>query len=179
MILNAFLGAIRRARADGELLDRTFWVGIVLKGLDGTLELIGGALLLFLSPHELNGIAQDIFQHELIEDPHDFLANSALHLTSTLSVSSTLFGAVYLLLHGVAKVILVWAVLRNKFWAYPWLIAFLLVFIVYQTYEMVVHFSIGLLLLTVFDIFITWLTWLEYGKRRRHHTAGAAPTAQV
>jgi uncharacterized membrane protein len=91
-----------------------------------------------------------------------------LRLTSTLTVSSTLFGAAYLLVHGIAKVVLVWAVLRDRLWAYPWLIAFLLVFIGYQAYEMIVHFSLGLLLLTIMDGLIVWLTWLEYRKRRRN-----------
>ncbi|MDQ1545193.1 MAG: hypothetical protein QOH69_97 [Actinomycetota bacterium] len=157
-----------RWRAGGTLLDRTFWVGIVLKGLDGVLELVGGVLLFFFTPHQLNEVTQAIFQHELVEDPHDFLANSLLHLTSTLTVSSTLFGAAYLLVHGIAKVVLVWAVLRDRLWAYPWLIAFLLVFIGYQAYEMIVHFSLGLLLLTIMDGLIVWLTWLEYRKRRRN-----------
>ena len=31
-------------------LDTTFKIGLVLKGLDGILEVIGGILLLFLSP---------------------------------------------------------------------------------------------------------------------------------
>jgi hypothetical protein len=56
----------------------------------------------------------------------------------------------------------------------PWLIAFLLVFIVYQGYELIVAFSWGLLLLTVFNIFIVYLTWREYGihraRRRRCET---------
>ena len=33
-----------------DLLDQTFEVGIVLKGLDGVLEVLGGLLLLVVSP---------------------------------------------------------------------------------------------------------------------------------
>jgi uncharacterized membrane protein len=33
-----------------DLLDQTFEVGIILKGLDGILEVLGGLLLLVLSP---------------------------------------------------------------------------------------------------------------------------------
>jgi uncharacterized membrane protein len=156
-----------RARRDGRALDITFRISIVLKGADGFIELIGGALLLFLSPTALNDIAQVVFQHELLQDPHDFIATHVLHLTAGLDESSTLFGAVYLMLHGLVKVVLVWAVLREKLWAFPWMIAFLLAFIAYQGYEMALHFTIGLLLLTIFDVFVTWLTALEYRKRRR------------
>ena len=70
------------------------------------------------------------------------------------------------LLHGVVKIVLVWAVLKEKLWAYPWMIAFLLVFIAYQLYRISVSFSWGMVLLTAFDIFIVWITWREYRLRR-------------
>jgi uncharacterized membrane protein len=155
------------ADGNGRALDLTFRISIVLKGLDGALEVIGGVLLLLLTPTALNGIARVVFQHELIEDPTDFVATHVLHLTAGLSVSATLFGAAYLLLHGLVKVVLVWAVLRERLWAFPWMIAFLAAFIVYQSYEMILRFSVGLLLLTLFDVFVTWLTIVEYRKRRR------------
>ena len=36
-----------------------------------------------------------------------------------------MFAAVYLLSHGLSKIVLVALVLRDKLWAYPWLIALL------------------------------------------------------
>lgn len=147
-------------------LDRTFRVSLILKGLDGVLELIGGLLLLVVTPVQIGDLGRFLTQHELAQDPRDFVANSLLHLTSNLSGSASLFGAVYLLLHGVVKIVLVWAVLKEKLWAYPWMIAFLLVFIVYQVYRISVAFSWGMVLLTAFDIFIVWITWHEYRLRR-------------
>lgn len=159
------------------LLDRTFFISLVLKGLDGVLELVGGVLLLIVTPAQLGAVARFLTQHELSEDSHDLIANSLLHLTSNLSVSATLFGAIYLLLHGLVKIVLVWAVLKDQLWAYPWMIAFLLVFIVYQAYQILVSFSLGLLLLTAFDIFVVYLTWREYGiHRTRRRSEGATTT---
>ena len=148
------------------VLDRTFRVSLILKGLDGVLELIGGILLLVVTPVQLSDLARFLTQHELAQDPRDFVANSLLHLTSNLSGSASLFGANYLLLHGIVKIVLVWAVLKEKLWAYPWMIAFLLVFIAYQAYRISVAFSWGMVLLTAFDIFIVWITWHEYRIRR-------------
>ena len=148
------------------VLDRTFSVSLILKGLDGVLELVGGVLLLLVSPQQIGDIARFVTQHELGEDPNDVIANALLHLTTSLSLSASLFGAVYLLLHGLVKIVLVVAVLRDKLWAYPWMIAFLLVFIAYQSYQIIVAFSWPLVLLTLFDIFIVWLTWREYGIHR-------------
>ena len=52
----------------------------------------------------------------------------------------------------------------------PWMIAFLIVFIVYQIYRMTFAFSIGLLGLTIFDVVVVWLTYREYGKQRAART---------
>jgi len=149
-----------------DLLDRTFEVGIILKGLDGVLEVIGGVLLLVVSPETMNRLAATLTQHELSEDPKDFFATHLLRLTHGLTHSTVRFAAAYLLLHGLVKIVLVVSLLRNKLWAYPWTIAFLVVFIVYQLYRIALAPTAGLVALTVFDAFVAWLTWREYGKQR-------------
>ncbi len=149
-----------------DLLDQTFVVGIVLKGLDGVLEVVGGLLLFIVTPATIDRVTRALTQHELSEDPHDFIATHLLHAATDLSGSSLQFGAAYLLSHGAIKIVLVAALLRNKRWAYPWMIAFLLAFIAYQAYRMTFAPSIGLAGLTVFDAFIAWLTYREYGKQR-------------
>ncbi len=104
----------------GDRLDRAFAVAIILKGLDGILEVVGGVLLLVVSPTTIDQVSRALTQHELSEDPHDFLATHVLHAAGSLTGSSLQFGAAYLLLHGVVKIVLVAALLRDKIWAYPW-----------------------------------------------------------
>jgi uncharacterized membrane protein len=159
-------------------LDKTFKVGLVLKGLDGVLEVAGGILLLFLSPNAIQHLVRVLTAHELSEDPHDLVARYLLHTTAHLSHGTTLFGAIYLLSHGIAKVVLVALVLRDRLWAYPWLIALLLAFIAYQLYQIIaVHFSAGLTALTVFDAFLVWLTWREYRSKRARQREARSPAA--
>jgi uncharacterized membrane protein len=134
------------------------------------LEVVGGFLLLVVSPATIDQVSRALTQHELSEDPHDFLATHLLHAAGSLTGSSLQFGAAYLLLHGVVKIVLVAALLKDKIWAYPWMLAFLLVFIVYQSYRMTFAFSIGLLGLTIFDLVVVWLTYREYGKQRAART---------
>ena len=166
------------ARPLSPALDKTFKIGLVLKGLDGILEVAGGILLLFLSPHAIEHIARSLTAHELSEDPHDVIARYILHTSSHLTTSTTLFGAIYLLSHGAAKIVVVALVLRDKLWAYPWLIVLLLAFIVYQLYRLtVVHFSVGLTALTVFDVVLVWLTWREYQAKRAPRPPGKIPAA--
>jgi uncharacterized membrane protein len=148
-----------------DLLDQTFEVGIILKGVDGALEVIGGLLLLVVSPATIDRVVTSLTQHELSEDPHDFLATHLLKTAHGLTVSAVLFGALYLLAHGLVKVILVGALLKNQLWAYPWTIVFLGVFILYQVYRLSLKPSVGLAALTVFDAVIAWLTYREYRKQ--------------
>ena len=171
--------AAKEAEPLSPALDKTFKIGLMLKGLDGVLEVIGGILLLFLTPQAIQHVVRALTAHELSEDPHDMIARYLLHTTAHLHHGTTLFGAIYLLSHGIAKVVLVALVLRDKLWAYPWLIGLLLAFIAYQLYQITaVHFSVGLTLLTVFDAILVWLTWREYRARRaKQHRAEAAVAA--
>jgi uncharacterized membrane protein len=154
-----------RISSGDKLLDRTFFVSLIVKLADGVLELVGGAVLLLMTPGQIQAAVAAVTRGELAEDPNDLVANLLVRYAGQLNVSLTVFGAWYLLVHGVVKVLLVAAVLRDHLWAYPWLIGFLVAFIGFQSYELVVHYSWGLLLLTLFDIFIVYLTVREY---RRH-----------
>jgi uncharacterized membrane protein len=167
-------------RIDGahKLLDRTFFIGLILKGLDGVVELVGGIVLLLITPAQISALVRALTRHELSEDPHDLIANWLIDYTSSLGVSATVFGAVYLLAHGIVKVVLVVAVLRGKLWAYPWLIGFLVAFIGYQGFVLIAQFSVGLLLLTLFDIFIVVLTVREYRLHRRRRAARIASASE-
>ena len=158
----------------GEFLNATFRISLVLKGVDGLLELVGGILLLLVTPGQISSLVRTLTQHELSVDSGDLLATAARHAADSLTVSASTFAAAYLLLHGLVKIVLVWAVLKDYLWAYPWMIAFLLVFIVFQSYRITVSFSWALVLLTLFDVLIVWLTWREY-RIRRNQVAGTRP----
>jgi uncharacterized membrane protein len=148
-----------------DLTDRAFRIGLLLKGLDGLLECIGGIFLLLIKPEQINSWAKTLTEGELSRDPHDFFANHILKTAHDLTGASLIFGALYLLSHGVVKIVLVIEVLRNHLWAYMALIIVTGLFVVYQVYRIADSFSISLFLLTIFDLVIIYLTQKEY---RRH-----------
>ena len=76
-------------------LDRVFEIGIIGKGLNGAVELLGGLLLLFVTPEWIRHLAVSVTRVELSEDPHDFIATHLLHTTNGLTGNAVLFGAVY------------------------------------------------------------------------------------
>lgn len=149
------------------LLDKTYEVGIVIKGIDGILELIGGILVLVLSPSAITGIARLLTEHEIQEDPHDFIATHILQLGHHLAQGPNYFAAAFLLTHGAVKVFLVTCLLLNKLWAYPWALVVLSLFLVYQLYQMVVRPSFAMAFLSVLDAVIIWLIYREWQQVRR------------
>ena len=153
-------------------LDRVFEIGIVAKGLNGAAELVGGLLLLLLGPDRLHRWVAALTQGELSEDPQDVVARYLLRTSNGLDGQAVLFGAAYLLVHGLVKVVLVVALLRNKLWAYPWMIGVLLAFIAYQVYRIALSPSAGLIALTVFDALIVALTWREWRVQRADRAFG-------
>jgi len=151
-------------RAD--ILHRVFTLGIWLKGFDGVLEIVGGVLLLVTNPSTLNRFVMVLTQHELVEDPKDWLATTMRHMVAQLSANTQLFGSLYLIIHGLVKLGIVVGVWQGYRSAYPVAIGFLSLFIAYQLYRLSYQPSLGLLLLTLFDVVIVGLTWREY----RQHT---------
>src|SRR3954467_14631952 len=59
-------------------LDRVFEVGVILKGLDGLLEAVGGLLLLAVTPAAIDRVMVRLTQHELSEDPNDVIVRRLL-----------------------------------------------------------------------------------------------------
>jgi uncharacterized membrane protein len=145
--------------------DKAFRISLYLKGIDGLLETAGGIFLLIIRPEQINRFVAWLTHDELSQDPHDLIANHILKTAHHLTGASLAFGAAYLLAHGIVKLVLVVEVIRNHLWAYIGLIGVTALFVVYQVYRMADKFSLGLLLLTLFDLLIIYLTQNEY---RRH-----------
>lgn len=144
------------------ILDKVFEGGIILKGISGTLEFIGGALLFFVSPASIHNFIVFITQKELLTDPNDMVAN--LLLTSTQHLGgSRAFLVIYLWIHATIKLIAVIGILKNQLWAYPFSLISLGALMLYQIYSIIfVSVSVGMILLTIFDVFILWLILREY-----------------
>lgn len=159
------------------LYHRAFDVGILLKGLDGLLECIGGLALLLTTRREILAAVGWLTRAELIEDPGDFVATHLAHLAQQLSLGTQHFAGFYLLGHGVIKLGLVIGLLRGARWSYPAAVVFLTAFIGYQGYRLAHTPSLALSLLTALDIAVVLLIIREW--RRRISVASAAKSARA
>jgi len=145
-----------------KLREFLFRASVSLKGLDAGLEIVGGAALLTVSPDWILRAISFLTQDELAEDPRDLVANHLLHAAQSLSLGTERFAAIYLLSHGIIKIGLVGALLKDKLWAYPAAVIVFGAFIVYQLYRFSFTHGLGLIALSLFDAIVIWLIWLEY-----------------
>ena len=155
----------RGVRRESGRLHRLFQAAVVLKGIDGILETIGGALLLLVSPAALQWIVIVLTQHELAEEPDDWLVAALRHAADGFSMETKHFASAYLIGHGVLKVFLAVSLLRERLWAFPAALAVLALFVVYQSLRFVRTHSLLLLTLTAVDLVVMVLIWREYRVR--------------
>jgi uncharacterized membrane protein len=144
------------------LLHGTFRTGITLKGVGGLTETIGGVLLWFISPAQLSGMVTAFLEQEHLRHPHDVITSHFINLARDIGQADPVFASLYLLSHGIVKTVLVIALWFNKLWAYPLTIAVFGGFMVYQVYRYTHTHSFALMVLTIFDAAVVWLTWMEY-----------------
>ncbi len=144
------------------LFHRFFNIGVWMKGIDGILEISAGILTLAVKKSTVINLILLITQQELIEDPHDVVANLLRQAAGHITTSSKTFGGLYLIAHGAINVFLAAQLLRGRLWSYPAAIAVLCVFVGYQVYRIILHHSLLLTLITGLDVIIVYLIWREY-----------------
>ena len=150
-------------------LHLAFQISLIVKGIFALLEIVGGIAAYFVSQQFLLSLILAVTRDELIEDPGDVVVRYLLQTAHDFSLSTQYFTSIYLLSHGVIKAVLIVGLLREKLWYYPVAIIVFVSFILYQLYRFNHTHSIWLLLITLLDIVVIWLTWHEYRYLQKHH----------
>mgnify|MGYP001244694537 CR=1 FL=1 len=147
------------------ILHRFFELGILIKGIDGGLELVGGLLLVFLSPVAINRVVFFFVEGELKEDPTDLVANLLVHTTRS-AMEVRVPASVFLIIHGIVKLVLVGGLATNRLWSYPAAILVFAGFTIYQLYQLGQQYSLFLEAVTVLDVIVILLVIAEYRHMR-------------
>ena len=139
-----------------------FKVGLIIKGVDSLFEVLGGLLLTM--PTKLARVLLVLAHHELYRH-HDVLAGKLDRLADEVTVQVHLGSALYLLVHGLAKVILIAAVFKGKQWGYLGLIGVLSIFSAIEMVRVVTAQEYVTGVLGLFDIAVVVLMVKEYRQR--------------
>jgi uncharacterized membrane protein len=132
-------------------IHQIFDISVSLKGLHALMEIAGGLALYLLGTDTI----------ALWLRPHEWAARH-------FPASEQHFYAFYLLSHGVVKSIVVVGLLKEKLWAYPASFIVFGAFIAYQLYRYSFTHDVGLIALSVFDLFVIALAVHEYRLLRKH-----------
>jgi uncharacterized membrane protein len=162
---------MKRSIIDEKNIHRVFEISLILKGIFAGIESIAGIAAYFVSQQFLLTLVTVVTADEMADDPRNFISNYLLHTAQSFSVGAQHFTAFYLFSHGAVKLFVIIGLLRQKLWYYPMAIIVFVSFIAYQLYRYTFTHSGLLLLLTVVDLVVIWLTWHEYKYLRTHKLA--------
>lgn len=142
-----------------------FDLALILKALNGALEVVGAILILVIPPSFVFRVAEFLTGGELAQDPDDPVATALLSAAHTFTIHNHYLLAAYLVLHGIVKVILVWGIFAGKRIAYPLFMIALGIFATYEAYRGFARHELFLQALAVFDLSVILLTSYEYRQR--------------
>ena len=145
-------------------LRRWFDIGAWFKGVEGAIEVLAGAWVA-LDPAAIGTLLVRLAAKELLHDPHDRIASALRHLAHALD-GNVSFPAMYLIAHGLVKVLLAVGLLRDYKAAYPLAIVTLGALATYQLYRYTHTHAVMLPVLAAVDVGIAWLVWRE-GRERQ------------
>lgn len=152
--------------------DKAYFVTVAVKGFDGLVELIA-CIWLLLAPSSLHSLLQFLFGHAVQHTSHfmQFTAEHIAHIDAELSSGGVLVVALFLLSHGIVKLALVYCLLKEILWAYPYALAVLGAFLLYQVWVFAKHPTIGMFLFCVLDAVIIFMVYGEWQKLKREKAA--------
>jgi uncharacterized membrane protein len=162
------------------LLDRFYFVGVTIKGIDGAIELVVGLTLLF-APTLLHTALKATADRASAGNSglSQFVGSYLENLDDSLARSGLVLVIVFLTLHGAIKLALVYCLIRKLHRAYPIALVVLGLFLVYQVYLLVEKPTVTLGVFALLDAVIIFLVYQEYGELKtraaRNEAAKADP----
>lgn len=143
-----------------------FLVSVLLKGAISLAEVIVGVAVFFIPPTIIVSTALTVLAYVPVASLQSTLMVEVAKYTS----GAVTFVALYLLSRGLIKVGLIWALLRNKLWAYPSSLLVLALFMVYQIYQIMTDHSLIVVAITLFDLVVMFFIYREWKIVASHQT---------
>ena len=145
---------------------RAYLVAIWAKGLAALLETIVGALVPFVSLQKLHEGIVLLTAPELAENPDARIAGYLSRSSEQFSSDSQGFVAIYLVAHGIIKLVMVGGLLTRRMWTYPVALFLTAAFLAYQLHRFTHTHSVWLLVAMAIDLGIAYLILREWRVRK-------------
>jgi len=146
---------------------------LLLKGAISLGEVVAGIGLLFI-PWPVVASFVAWLRAYASSGADSVLMTHLLKELATFTQATVVFVALYFLIRGSVKLVLIWQLLHNRFWAYPASLVVMTLFVLYQIYQLVTGGGLLVVVLTLFDIIVIGLIWHEYRIVRRFRAQESA-----
>ncbi|MEO5646106.1 MAG: DUF2127 domain-containing protein [Candidatus Paceibacterota bacterium] len=141
---------MEQSRRDA-IFRKAFFATVIVNGCIALADLAAGCFFLF---------KQQITAYlYFANNPISRTLQSAV---TSISSQNQMMGIIYFFSHGLVKLILVWGLLTNRLWAYPFAVVLLSGFTLYQLYDIIIHFSFFTLLLLTVNLITIFFISREY-----------------
>jgi uncharacterized membrane protein len=144
------------------LLRLAFFVAVAVKGIDGVIETLAGLAVAVLGTQGIYALIIQITAPELDLHPDSRTVHLIRHGAFDLAHASSRFLIIWLLVHGILKIVLAVELVRERMWVFPVAAAILSGFVVYMTYKLISHYSPWLLAFALFDLITVALVLNEW-----------------
>jgi uncharacterized membrane protein len=149
--------------AQRTLIDRLYFAGVLVKGVDGALELALGFVLLFMPTLPHRGLEAAASRVAGYHPPvGQFISNYLEGVDGSLSHLGTGIVVIFLIAHGAIKVLLVVCLMLRLHRVYPFAMIVLGAFLAYEIYLLCTSPGVTLALFIVLDAAIIYLVFREY-----------------
>jgi uncharacterized membrane protein len=153
-----------------------YLVTIAIKGIDGAIETIAGLVIWAGGPDRFNAFLLRFSAPELAQGPPSGWAEFLRDAAAQLVDSSVAFVVIYLLAHGILKVVLALVLLTGGGrWVYPVATLILIGFIGFMSFHLAEQWSNWVLAFALFDLATLLLVLNEWRNEKAHHLRHEAP----
>ena len=153
-----------------------YLVTIAIKGIDGAIETILGLVIWVSGAARFHTFLLQYTAPELVEAPSGSFTQLLRSGAAQLMDSSVGFVVLYLLAHGVLKVVLALVLLTGGGrWVYPVATLILTGFIGFMSWHLAEQWSNWVLTFVLFDLFTLLLVLNEWRNEKTHHLRHRAP----
>jgi uncharacterized membrane protein len=158
---------------------RLFQAAVIVKGINGFLQVIGGILLMVVGPVRINHGLDMLTVGQLEDSPNGLLLKLLTSNGVVRHVGPVDFAVFYLIANGLAKIAIVAALMKRKRRVFPYAVGFLGLFVAFGLVRLFTHRSPILAVAMAIDTIVIILIWREYKALAAEDAAHAAGASSI
>lgn len=144
------------------MLQTLFSASIIIKCIDGLIELAGGLSFIILDTDTIVEMWSRLLHYNLFHIHNVEILKLVTAASNALTTNVKVFISTILICNGFAKVTMAVPLFFRKLYAFPISLIFLVILLIYSIVQTFYTPSIYLTLFNIFDAAVILVIWLEY-----------------